>query len=174
MSAILGPGEQAARYARAIPRAVEDGRLGLALVVTASAQLMVVLDATIVNVALPHIQRALGLCRADDSKATRLMQSAIAGFACPSIIPERERPLKYRHLPTRSPGWSGLDPAVPDSHETGQSAPGNRSIRSACEGRNIRRSVSESRRFLYHAPYLAKLAGHREISADTVGNSTAS
>jgi len=80
----------------------------------------------------------LGLCRADDDTATRLMQSATAGFACPSIIPERERPLKYRHLPTRSPGWSGLDPAVPDSHETGQSVPGNRSIRSACEGRNIR------------------------------------
>src|SRR6201987_5202649 len=35
-------------------------RLGLALVVLATAQLMVVLDATIVNVALPHIQRALG------------------------------------------------------------------------------------------------------------------
>ncbi|MGE5287968.1 MAG: MFS transporter [Micromonosporaceae bacterium] len=35
-------------------------RLGLALVVIAAAQLMVVLDATIVNVALPHIQRALG------------------------------------------------------------------------------------------------------------------
>jgi EmrB/QacA subfamily drug resistance transporter len=34
--------------------------LGLALVVIASAQLMVVLDATIVNVALPHIQHALG------------------------------------------------------------------------------------------------------------------
>jgi EmrB/QacA subfamily drug resistance transporter len=34
--------------------------LGLALVVIATAQLMVVLDATIVNVALPHIQRALG------------------------------------------------------------------------------------------------------------------
>src|SRR5467141_2906581 len=34
--------------------------LGLALLVLASAQLMVVLDATIVNVALPHIQRALG------------------------------------------------------------------------------------------------------------------
>ena len=33
---------------------------GLALVVIATAQLMVVLDATIVNVALPHIQRALG------------------------------------------------------------------------------------------------------------------
>jgi EmrB/QacA subfamily drug resistance transporter len=35
-------------------------RLGLALLVIATAQLMVVLDATIVNVALPHIQRTLG------------------------------------------------------------------------------------------------------------------
>jgi EmrB/QacA subfamily drug resistance transporter len=35
-------------------------RLGLALLVIATAQLMVVLDATIVNVALPHIQTALG------------------------------------------------------------------------------------------------------------------
>ncbi len=34
--------------------------LGLALAVIATAQLMVVLDATIVNVALPHIQTALG------------------------------------------------------------------------------------------------------------------
>ena len=34
--------------------------LGLALLVIATAQLMIVLDATIVNVALPHIQRALG------------------------------------------------------------------------------------------------------------------
>ena len=34
--------------------------LGLALFVIATAQLMVVLDAAIVNVALPHIQRALG------------------------------------------------------------------------------------------------------------------
>ncbi len=34
--------------------------LGLALVVIAAAQLMIVLDATIVNVALPHIQQALG------------------------------------------------------------------------------------------------------------------
>ncbi len=34
--------------------------LGLALIVIAAAQLMVVLDATIVNVALPHIQSALG------------------------------------------------------------------------------------------------------------------
>src|ERR1700723_3758712 len=35
-------------------------KLGLALLVIATAQLMVVLDATIVNVALPHVQRALG------------------------------------------------------------------------------------------------------------------
>jgi EmrB/QacA subfamily drug resistance transporter len=35
-------------------------RLGVALLVIAAAQLMVVLDATIVNVALPHIQTALG------------------------------------------------------------------------------------------------------------------
>src|ERR1700723_748139 len=34
--------------------------LGLALVVIATAQLMVVLNATIVNVALPDVQRALG------------------------------------------------------------------------------------------------------------------
>jgi len=54
---------------RAAPGAVagRDGQpsggtrhLGLALVVIATAQLMVVLDATIVNVALPHIQHALG------------------------------------------------------------------------------------------------------------------
>jgi EmrB/QacA subfamily drug resistance transporter len=35
-------------------------RLGLALFVIAAAQLMVVLDTAIVNVALPHVQRALG------------------------------------------------------------------------------------------------------------------
>ena len=46
----------------AAPGGVAAGgaRPGLALLVLASAQLMVVLDATIVNVALPHIQRALG------------------------------------------------------------------------------------------------------------------
>ena len=34
-------------------------QLGVALLVIATAQLMVVLDATVVNVALPHIQTAL-------------------------------------------------------------------------------------------------------------------
>ena len=51
----------AARPARAgrVPGHVHR-KLGLALVVIATAQLMVVLDATIVNVALPDIQKALG------------------------------------------------------------------------------------------------------------------
>jgi EmrB/QacA subfamily drug resistance transporter len=44
----------------AVGQPAESTRLGLALVVIASAQLMVVLDATIVNVALPHVQQALG------------------------------------------------------------------------------------------------------------------
>src|SRR5438132_6374877 len=48
-----GPGSGPGRVATDGPRP------GLALLVLASAQLMVVLDATIVNVALPHIQRAL-------------------------------------------------------------------------------------------------------------------
>jgi EmrB/QacA subfamily drug resistance transporter len=60
MSTIPAPGEHAAGYVGATRRTVQGGRLGLALVVIASAQLMVVLDATIVNVALPHVQRALG------------------------------------------------------------------------------------------------------------------
>jgi EmrB/QacA subfamily drug resistance transporter len=46
--------DAASQRAGAPPR-----RLGLALAVIATAQLMVVLDATIVNVALPHIQDAL-------------------------------------------------------------------------------------------------------------------
>jgi EmrB/QacA subfamily drug resistance transporter len=48
------PGTAAARAAAGPPR-----RLGLALAVIATAQLMVVLDTTIVNNALPHIQDAL-------------------------------------------------------------------------------------------------------------------
>src|SRR3989442_1327383 len=46
--------------AGAIAGGARQRNLGLALVVIATAQLMVVLDATIVNVALPHIQHALG------------------------------------------------------------------------------------------------------------------
>ena len=46
------------RLPRATGARATSLRLGLALLVIATAQLMVVLDATIVNVALPHIQRA--------------------------------------------------------------------------------------------------------------------
>ncbi|MFH8447404.1 MFS transporter [Streptomyces sp. NPDC018026] len=50
---------QAVPKAAAPPR--QDGRLGLALLVIAAAQLMLVLDNTIVAVALPSMQSALGL-----------------------------------------------------------------------------------------------------------------
>jgi MFS family permease len=53
-------GSKTARAAAPGGVAADGPRPGLALLVLASAQLMVVLDATIVNVALPHIQRALG------------------------------------------------------------------------------------------------------------------
>jgi len=52
-----GPG---VRHARAATTAQAPRRLGLALAVIATAQLMIVLDLTIVTVALPHIQAALG------------------------------------------------------------------------------------------------------------------
>jgi EmrB/QacA subfamily drug resistance transporter len=54
-TAAAGPDSATPGSGSAPPR-----RLGLALAVIATAQLMVVLDATIVNVALPHIQTALG------------------------------------------------------------------------------------------------------------------
>ena len=55
------PGRGAARR----PTTTGGGqhRRGLALLVIAGAQLMVVLDTTIVKVALPHIQRAIGFSR---------------------------------------------------------------------------------------------------------------
>ena len=68
MSAKSGPAESTAAAALSAGGRQDAGssagqpaprRLGLALVVIATAQLMVVLDATIVNVALPHIQDAL-------------------------------------------------------------------------------------------------------------------
>ena len=50
----------AARHVRAATTAQPPRRPGLVLAVIATAQLMVVLDLTIVVVALPHIQAALG------------------------------------------------------------------------------------------------------------------
>jgi EmrB/QacA subfamily drug resistance transporter len=63
VSATSGQAETTAPAAAAVRTPVGEAapprRLGLALLVIAAAQLMVVLDATIVNVALPHIQNAL-------------------------------------------------------------------------------------------------------------------
>jgi EmrB/QacA subfamily drug resistance transporter len=53
-------GSKTTRVAKPGGVAAGGPRSGLALPVLAAAQLMVVLDATIVNVALPHIQRSLG------------------------------------------------------------------------------------------------------------------
>jgi MFS family permease len=56
----IRPAAVHAGAAPAAPAAQAPRRLGLALVVIATAQLMVVLDLTIVTVALPHIQQDLG------------------------------------------------------------------------------------------------------------------
>jgi MFS family permease len=55
-----GTAETESKSTQPAVRSAGGSRHGLALPVLAAAQLMVVLDATIVNVALPHIQRALG------------------------------------------------------------------------------------------------------------------
>jgi EmrB/QacA subfamily drug resistance transporter len=63
VSATSGQADQAAVAAGPVDTPTGEApkrRLGLALAVIATAQLMIVLDATIVNVALPHIQDALG------------------------------------------------------------------------------------------------------------------
>ena len=70
------PGTQSVTGRATSPVATAGGsrRLGLALVVIATAQLMVVLDATIVNLALPHIQRAL-------SFSSSGLQWVVTGYA---------------------------------------------------------------------------------------------
>ena len=55
-----GAAAPAGRAAPAAPAAPAPRRLGLILAVIVTAQLMLALDLTIVNVALPHIQTALG------------------------------------------------------------------------------------------------------------------
>jgi EmrB/QacA subfamily drug resistance transporter len=59
VSATSGQAEISIAVQTPVGEAAPPRRLGLALMVIAAAQLMVVLDATIVNVALPHIQNAL-------------------------------------------------------------------------------------------------------------------
>jgi len=85
-------------------------RLGLALLVIATAQLMVVLDATIVNVALPHIQRTLGFSGSGLEWVVNAYALAFGGLM---LLGGRAGDLlgrRLRHLPglaARGPGDPG-------------------------------------------------------------------
>lgn len=57
-----------------------EGRPGVALTVIAACQLMVVLDATIVNIALPHIQTALSFSTTDLSWVISAYTLAFGGL----------------------------------------------------------------------------------------------
>jgi EmrB/QacA subfamily drug resistance transporter len=59
---------------------VRTSHQGLALAVIAGAQLMVVLDATIVNIALPHIQQALGFSLTSLTWVLNAYTLAFGGF----------------------------------------------------------------------------------------------
>jgi EmrB/QacA subfamily drug resistance transporter len=61
-------------------RGVRTAHQGLALAVIVGAQLMVVLDATIVNIALPHIQSALGFSRTSLAWVLNAYTLAFGGF----------------------------------------------------------------------------------------------
>src|SRR6516225_11669385 len=85
-------------------------RLGLALVLIATAQLMVVLDATIVNVALPHIQHALGFSGTRPS-VSRTARAAAGPRA--RALPARALPAGARRSGRtghRPAGWSAARP----------------------------------------------------------------
>ncbi len=71
--------------------------LGLALFVIATAQLMIVLDATIVNVALPHIQRALGFSGPASSGSSPPMPSPSAPSAARWPAGRHLRPPQHLH-----------------------------------------------------------------------------
>src|SRR4029450_10610921 len=59
--------------------------LGLALAVIGSAQLMIVLDGTIVNIALPHIQQDLGFSSSSLSAVRHAPAGAIVNIPLPHI-----------------------------------------------------------------------------------------
>jgi len=67
------------RY-RTLSAGAQPTRLGLALVVIAVAQVMVVIDTTIVTVALPHVQRALGFSSAGLEWVVNLYALVFAGL----------------------------------------------------------------------------------------------
>jgi hypothetical protein len=105
------PGTQSVTGRSATPGATAGGgnrRLGLALLVIATAQLMVVLDGTIVNVALPHIQLALGFsgtgAQADDgATAPQTPRGLSRAFAVAASAPAALR---------TQTAWDRTTPAV--------------------------------------------------------------
>ena len=158
--------------------------LGLALVVIATAQLMVVLDATIVNVALPHVQHALGFSgtglewvvnayaltfggllllggRAGDILGRRRV--FIAGIILFSVASLARR---VRHHPGVAAGRPGLagsrrrdhrpDGAVPDHHHVPRRTPAQPGDgRLRRDEHRRRRGRPDRRRPAHHLPVLA-------------------
>ena len=61
-----------------------DPKRWLALVVIAIAQLMIVLDASIVNIALPSAQRDLGISDADRQWVVTAYTLTFGGFLIPA------------------------------------------------------------------------------------------
>jgi hypothetical protein len=82
----------AARQARAATTAQAPRKLGVVLAVIATAQLMIALDLTIVNVALPHIKQALGFSGTN-------LEWAVAG----SGVRSGDRPHGPDHRTTPAP-----------------------------------------------------------------------
>lgn len=77
------PTPQASADLAATPQAAPEGghsHLGLALTLISAAQLMVVLDGTIVNIALPHIQTDLGFTPANLSWVVNAYTLAFGGL----------------------------------------------------------------------------------------------
>ena len=71
----------------AVPAAPTPRRPGLVLAVIAAAQLMLALDLTIVNVALPHIQAALGFSGPTWSRSSTPTPWRSAGCCCSAAVP---------------------------------------------------------------------------------------
>ena len=158
--------------------------LGLALVVIATAQLMVVLDATIVNVALPDIQKALGFSgtglewvvnayaltfggllllggRAGDILGRRRV--FIAGIILFSLASLLGGFATVAGLAAGRAGGAGSrrrdhcpDGAVPGHHQLpGRTAAQPRDGRLRCDEHRRRRGRPDRRRPAHHVPVLA-------------------
>ncbi len=168
-----------------LPQERPHGRhLGLALVVIATAQLMVVLDATIVNVALPHIQRALGFSgnglqwvitayalsfggllllggRAGDLLGRRrVFMSGLLLFSAASFVG------RLRHLPVLAAGGPGVPGGGRGVDRPDRAGPGGHQLRRGagpqpgpgCSGRHERgggRGRPGRRRPAHHLPVVA-------------------